>query len=325
MRLLESENLRFKKLVADLFREGVKAVDPIAAISNSIALTGRTLAIAESNFDLDRYTEIYVVALGKAGGGMAIGIDQKIRDLITAAVISAPGSKQELSAVWRIFNGGHPIPNEESLAAARFAITLLSRANSDRSLVIFLISGGGSAMLELPRDNKISLRDIRSVNKLLVNCGASISEINTIRRRLSLVKGGGLALCAPRATQVSLIISDTNDGDEQIVASGPSFVPDQDDASSAEIAALIDKYKLRKSIPLHVLKSIEDHSQQDDLVDKPIEHASYTLLTNENALNTVVRSAEKLGFVTKKIDDLVEARIDECQTPLHEDSGGGSL
>jgi len=102
------------------------------------------------------------------------------------------------------FLGGHPEPDESSLAAARASFQLLQRANEERALVIFLVSGGGSAMIEWPVNGMISLDDLKAANRLLVNCGASISEINSVRRAFSAVKGGKLAARAPDCDQITL-------------------------------------------------------------------------------------------------------------------------
>jgi glycerate-2-kinase len=114
------------------------------------------------------------------------------------------------------------LPNEDSLAAAQAAFALLDRANEEQALVIFLVSGGGSAMMESPT---ISLYDLRRLNELLVGCGARINEINAVRRVFSRIKGGKMAAYASNARIVTLIVSDTNAGDEANVASGPTLSP----------------------------------------------------------------------------------------------------
>lgn len=145
---------------------------------------------------------------------------------LSRGVISAPASSEPLSQKWEIFAGGHPLPNEASLAAAQSAFALLDSANDERGLVIFLVSGGGSAMIEWPISPAISLDDLRRMNQELVGSGASINEINAVRRTFSAVKGGGLARRAPNARIVTLIVSDTNPGDEASVASGPTLSAD---------------------------------------------------------------------------------------------------
>ena len=173
-------------------------------------------------FDLSS-TPVFAIGLGKAAAAMALGVDDVIGEKLTGGVISAPASTEPLSQKWRIYEGGHPLPNEASLEAAQAAFKLLDRANDERALVIFLVSGGGSAMMEWPIRPEISLDDLRRANKELIGCGAPISEINAMRRTFSAVKGGRLAQRAPHARMVTLIVSDTNPGDEANVASGPTL------------------------------------------------------------------------------------------------------
>ncbi len=157
---------------------------------------------------------------------MALGLEDALGYRLSRGVITAPPSSEPLSQKWEIFTGGHPLPNEASLAAAQSAFALLDHANDERGVVIFLVSGGGSAMIEWPIDPAISLDDLRRLNERLIGSGASINEINAVRRTYSAVKGGGLARRAPNARIVTLIVSDTNRGDEASVASGPTFSGD---------------------------------------------------------------------------------------------------
>src|SRR6185295_9088069 len=180
------------------------------------------LDVCGNVFEIDA-GPIYAIAIGKAAASMATGLNLAMRDQIAAGVLSGPETLSFNSNRWQTFVDGHPTPNEQSLAAAQSAFTLLDRANDERAIVFCLISGGGSAMLEWPASNDTTLDDLRQANQLLVNCGASISEINVVRRAFSAVKGGGLARRAPEATLITLIVSDTNNGDEASVASGPTL------------------------------------------------------------------------------------------------------
>ncbi|HEV2763274.1 MAG TPA: glycerate-2-kinase family protein, partial [Pyrinomonadaceae bacterium] len=185
-----------------------------------------------------------------------------------------------LSKRWRVFAGGHPVPNEASLAAARAAFGLLRRAEEDArgpcgALVVFLVSGGGSAMLEWPRDESLTLEDLREANRRLVACGASINEVNVVRRALSSVKGGGLARRAPHAAQVTLVVSDTNAGDEASVASGPTFpTPPGADA----LRTILSRYKLETLLPARVLDALkrlgDDDAKSSTHDDRSTENVS---------------------------------------------------
>lgn len=186
---------------------------------------GPVVEVCGERFDASS-TQIFAIALGKAAAAMARGVEDALGDKLTRGVISAPAFSDPLSRHWEIFAGGHPLPNEASIEAAEAAFNVLDWANDVRGVVICLVSGGGSAMFEYPKSPSISLDDLRRENELLIVGGARISEINEVRRTFSAVKGGQLVQYAPDARFVTLIVSDTNRGDEANVASGPTLPSD---------------------------------------------------------------------------------------------------
>ena len=210
---------QLRRYAREIFDHALKSVDPRKAVFRAIVDGGSYVDVCGERVDVPS-TPIYAIGLGKAATSMALGVEDAIGDKLVRGVISAPASSESLSQRWEIFAGGHPLPNEDSLAAAQAAFALLDRANQERAFVIFLVSGGGSAMMESPT---ISLDDLRRLNELLVGCGARINEINAVRRVFSRIKGGRLAEYAAHARIVTLIVSDTNHGDEANVASGPTL------------------------------------------------------------------------------------------------------
>jgi glycerate 2-kinase len=220
--------------------------------------------------------------------------------------------EESLSNHWRVFAGGHPLPNEESLAAARAAFDLLQRADSSGALVIFLISGGGSAMIEWPNDASITLEDLRAANRVLVSCGASIKEINAVRRAFSAVKGGGLAARAPRARQVSLIVSDTNAGEEAYVASGPTFEPTDD----LDAASIVARYDLAERLPSSILRAINEPPSMKVGTPRQPSGQHYVLLDNGDAIAAAVEAARVRGFQVDVARDLIEQPITEGSAQL---------
>src|SRR6266576_5807304 len=214
----------------EIFDEALRAVDPSAAMRANLRVEGTSLRVGEIPTDIGN-RNIYSIALGKAARRMAAGMDQILGDRLGGGVITSNDSgfrATRLSSRWVAFLGGHPEPNDSSLAAARGSFQLLERANRERALIVFLVSGGGSAMIEWPVNETISLEDLKAANRLLVNCGASISEINSVRRAFSAVKGGKLAARAPDCDQITLIVSDVPEGEERNVASGPTLAPPSD-------------------------------------------------------------------------------------------------
>ena len=175
--------------------------------------------------------------------------------LIAGPIVSQPSERtiamlpRKLSSRWHLREGGHPLPDESSLIAAQEACDLLGRANDERALVIFLISGGGSAMLEWPINDDITLEDLRAANRVLVASGASIIEVNAVRRAFSAVKGGRLATRASNCDQITLIVSDVPLGDERNVASGPSLEPLTNAPDARDV---VEHYGLRKQLPASI-------------------------------------------------------------------------
>src|SRR5882724_12440427 len=168
-----------------------------------------TLRIGEDLFDLNGYSRRFVVSIGKAANTMVEALAAKTGELFEGIVASSVAPEQQVHG-FRYFLGGHPTPNADSVLAADAVLRALHSLDQN-SLVVFLISGGGSSILEKPIDDEISLDDLVATYRALVLCGAPIAEINAVRKHLSDVKGGRLALAASGAQQVSLLVSDVPD------------------------------------------------------------------------------------------------------------------
>jgi len=250
---------------------------------------------------------VYSIAIGKAATSMALGLDDALGDKLSAGVIVS--TSVHYSTRWQSFIGGHPLPNESSLASARAAFELLDRANNEQGTILFLISGGGSAMIEWPISNDISLDDLRSANQTLVSCGASISEINSVRRAFSAVKGGGLARRAPNARMFTLIVSDTNPGDEATVASGPTLNSPADAPNAIDVVA---RYHLEKVLPESIMKAVRTRHAPE-----PVTGSSQILLDNKTALDAAAQRARDLGYTCTTLDHIREQAIEEgCELLL---------
>jgi glycerate 2-kinase len=216
-------------------------------------------------------------------------------------------TSQPLSSRWRVFAGGHPLPNQKSLQAARAAIELLRRADKEGALVLFLISGGGSAAFELPNDARITLEDLRRANQALVSCGATIAEINAVRRAVSAVKGGRLSAFAARARQVALIVSDTNPGQEWAVASGPTLAPP---AYAPAARDVIERYRLNESLPSSIVRAVNKAETADLKSSGKPEVEHHLLLDNQSAIEAARRAAHARGFRVEVAADLIEQPVE---------------
>lgn len=255
------------RLARRVFDETLAAMDAGRAVERAVRVQAGRLQIFDDEFDPTAGgRSIYSVALGKAAGPAAAALARILGGRLAGGVISAPplapDLATQLSARWRVFEGGHPLPNEASLAAARACFELLRRADDEAAPVVFLVSGGGSAMLEWPRDPSVTLEDLREANRALVTCGASIAEVNAVRRALSAVKGGGLARLAPRSPQVTLIVSDTRAGDEYAVASGPTLPPPKG-SDAPDARGVVRRYGLAARLPAPIISAVERHAAEE--------------------------------------------------------------
>ena len=312
-------NLTQLRLAArDIFNETLLAVDAGEAVRRAVHLKGLRLTVRDATIDLGKRS-IYSIAIGKAALPMALALEDVIgepfiRGLIVGPVRTSPECSTPEACVppsrWQWCEGGHPLPTNTSLVAAEEAFALLDRANKERALLIFLISGGGSAMLEWPIQQDITLADLRMANNVLINCGASIVEINSVRRAFSAVKGGRLAARAPNCDQITMIVSDVPSGQERNVASGPTLAPSRDSPDPREINA---RYHLRAELPEAILRAIHANSPASfashEFASSMRKH--FVLLNNEEALATAAKAARQRGFVTEISRDIKDQRIEE--------------
>jgi len=315
----------------EIFGDALAAVDARRAVLDAVEVEGTRLRVCDAEFDL-RVRKIYSVAVGKAAAAMASALDGRLGDRLARGVLSATPSNAPLSARWRVFAGGHPLPNGASLEAARAAFELLRKADGPSSLILFLVSGGGSAMIEFPRDPRVALEDLREANRVLVSCGAGIDEVNAVRRALSAVKGGGLCARVPRAAQVTLVVSDVAAGREYDVASGPTLTPHGDARAVREV---VERYGLASKLPASVLQALEEADARQTQgapsntvpgtapSDAPTEDAPsdslrkhYVLLDNARACAAAAESARRRGFAVESAHDLSEQNVGDGAAAL---------
>jgi hydroxypyruvate reductase len=255
-----------------IFAGALEACNIESAFDRRIRFDGNTLhrlipdGSGPASIDLSCYKRIFVVALGKAACPMLETLLKRMkRRQGLRGICCSNQLPKERNWRFRYFEGGHPLPNEDSFAAARAALAMLRRARKD-TLIFFLISGGGSAMFDLPLDPEITLDEAIVFNELLLASGAPINEINTLRKHFSAVKGGRLAMAAPEAAKVSLLLPDVPLRSLDALASGPT-TPDH--STVAEVRELLDRYHLRSKLPL----SIRAFFERDDLPESPGDKA----------------------------------------------------
>jgi len=251
-----------------IFTGALEACSIESAFDRRIRFEGDTMhrllpdGSGPDTIDLSNYKRIFVVAIGKAAAPMLdVLMERMKRRQGVHGICCSKYLPKKRSWRFHYFEGGHPLPNEESFAAARATLTLLKKAKQD-TLIFFLISGGGSAMFDLPLDPDISLEDTMEFHRVLLASGAPINEINTLRKHFSAVKGGRLALAAADATKVSVLLPDVPLRTLDALSSGPTS---PDHSTVDDVRAVIAKYDLAGKLPA----SINAFFERSDLPESP--------------------------------------------------------
>ncbi|MGA2019133.1 MAG: DUF4147 domain-containing protein [Candidatus Sulfotelmatobacter sp.] len=253
------------------------------------------LRVREDLYDLQAYSRVVVVSIGKAGHTMVEALAQQIGESAIEGIVASSVEPSSQVRGFRYFHGGHPTPNAESIHAAKAILKLLD-AQSAASLVIFLMSGGGSSIVEKPIDDEISLDDLIATYRALVYSGAPIAEINAIRKHLSAVKGGRLARAGFPAQQVSLLVSDVPDDTPDALASGPTM---PDSTSVEDCYRIAEKHGLMAQLPhstreLFERRALEETPKSDDQAF--YRSRWWTMLSNQTAVEQASAAAERAGF-----------------------------
>ena len=288
---------RMRDTAREIFTSALKNASIENAFAPSVHCERRVLRIGDDLHDLDSYNRVFVVSIGKAAHTMAAALEAQVGSSLEGIVASPVEAVSQVRG-FRYFRGGHPTPTAESIQAASAILNSLRSLNSD-SLVIFMISGGGSSIVEKPVDDEISLPDLAATYRALVHSGAPIAEINAIRKHLSAVKGGRLAQAAYPAQQVSILVSDVPDNTPDALASGPTM-PDSTSISDCERIAA--KYNLIEQLPSSVADLFRHHAlDETPKSDDPAFARArwWTVLSNKIAVDEAIAAATRAGFVVE--------------------------
>jgi glycerate 2-kinase len=294
---------RMRDTVREIFTSALKNASIESAFARNVHCERRLLRIGDDLYHLDAHHRVFVVSIGKAAHTMAAALEAQVGSSSFEAGIAA-SSVEPASQIrgFRYFHGGHPTPTAESIRAAEAILKSLASLDSS-SLAIFMISGGGSSIVEKPvatlNDDDISLSDLAATYQALVHSGAPIAEINAIRKHLSAVKGGRLAQAAYPAQQVSILVSDVPDDTPDALASGPTM---PDSTSIHDCERIAAKYDLIDQFP----KSVADLFQQHALDETPksddpafIRARWWTVLSNKVAIDEAAAAATRAGFAVE--------------------------
>jgi glycerate 2-kinase len=278
-----------------IFLDALAEASISRAFARHVSCDRGVLRVREDLFDLHSYSGVLVVSLGKAAHTMVEALAGQVGASLEGIVAGALEPPAQLRG-FRYFRGGHPTPNAESIRAAGAILKALD-AQPASALVIFLLSGGGSSIVEKPIDGEISLDDLIATYRVLVHSGAPIAEINAVRKHLSAVKGGRLAQAASPAQQVSLLVSDVPDSAPDALASGPTM---PDSTSTEDCYRIAEKYDLLAQFPQSTRELFERHAlEETPKSDDPAFHRArwWTVLSNQTAIEEARAAAEHAGFV----------------------------
>ncbi len=289
---------QLKQLARQIFHETLAAIDIPATMQRKLRRKGTVLMCGETRIDLRDFEKLRVVAIGKAAHAMVEGLALVLAPFVRMeGVVSAPTAARKPLTGMKYFVAGHPVPNAESWKAAEAILALLKKCD-EKTLVFFLLSGGGSALVELPLDNAQTLEDVQQMHRALVTCGAPIDAINTVRKHISAVKGGRLAAVAHGATKITLAVSDVPVGKESALASGPTL---PDPTTVADAKRIIGEYSLHKRFP----PALQDWLDTRTMPETPKADAAafrnshfFLLLGMDDLFHPAHHAAEAKGFIT---------------------------
>jgi hydroxypyruvate reductase len=244
-----------KQLARRIFQETISAIDIPEAMQRKLRREGTVLRLNDTAVDLRAFAKVRVIAIGKAAHAMVEGFGGLLGgEFRFEGIVSAPTPPARASEGMKYFVGGHPTPDEQSWRAAEAILASLKDCD-EKTVVFFLLSGGGSALVELPLDPQQTLEDVRQLHRALVTCGAPIDAMNAVRKHVSAVKGGRLAAAAGRATKITLAVSDVPVGKESALASGPTL---PDPTTIADVQRMIAEFSLREKLPPALLRWIDE-------------------------------------------------------------------
>ncbi len=276
-----------RKHALQIFRAALHAADPDRAVTKHLKFDGRTLIAGRARYRLSNFDRIQVIGAGKASAAMARAVERILGRRISGGLINVRDAATHLRRI-ELNQSGHPVPDERGLNGARRIAEIAANA-TERDLLIAVISGGASALLPFPAD-PIALDQMQQTTRALLASGATIHELNTVRKHAEVLKGGGLAQLAAPATILALILSDVVGDDLDVIGSGPTVA---DTSTAADAAAVFAKYKIAP-LPLHETPKHVDRVQ------------NLIVGSNRMAIDAAAAEARALGYKTMVLSTFIE-------------------
>ncbi|MGA2300235.1 MAG: DUF4147 domain-containing protein [Candidatus Acidiferrum sp.] len=313
-----------KEIARRIFRQTLASIDIPGVMERKLLCEGSRLILPDAAIDLSQTAKVHVVAIGKAAHAMVTGFEGILpAGTRVSGIVVAPVAPERRVPGMEYFVGGHPVPNAESWKSAEAILRLLESCD-ERSVVIFLLSGGGSALVELPLYGEMQLEDVQAVHRALVTCGAPIEAMNTVRKHLSAVKGGRLAAAAGRAKKITLAVTDVPAGKESALASGPTL---PDPSTIADVVRIVAQYDLRRRFPERLVRWLDAGKMPETpkAGDPAFANAHFQLLLGmDDLFHAAHHAAEACGYTTRcdnstddwpvaKAADALLAQLEEWQ------------
>jgi glycerate 2-kinase len=287
-----------KQIFREMFQQTLSSIDIPSVMERKLEWDGSRLILPSSCVELGGISRVVVIAIGKAAHAMASGFLRFVPPHASfRGIVAAPTDPVSPLPGFDYFIGGHPIPTEGSIQAAAAILDLLRTCDS-RTLAVFLLSGGGSALVDLPLDPAMNLEEVQAVHRALVTCGAPIDAMNTVRRHLSAVKGGRLALAAGTAQKITLAVTDVPFGKEAALASGPAL---PDPTTVAHVHGIFTEYDLLPRFPASLRRWIDSGLMPETpKADHPaFSNSCFELLLNMHDLfHAAHHAVEAHGYIT---------------------------
>lgn len=303
---------QLRKHALAIFGAALKAADPVAAVSRFLRVDGEYLIAGGRRYSLPRFRRVLVLGAGKASAAMAVAVEKALGKRVSEGWINVKyGHTAKLKRI-HVHECGHPVPDQAGVDGTRRLIDLAGSASED-DLVICLISGGASALTPAPVP-PITLAEKQATTRLMLECGANIHQMNTVRKHISAFKGGQLARLAAPATLVTLMLSDVIGDSMDVIGSGPS-VPDH--STFADARAILDSFGLLDRVPVSVRSRIEAGCA-GDLPDTPKDGdpvfaraQNIVVGSNRLAVDAAAAHARQLGYRTLVLSTLIEGETRE--------------
>lgn len=296
----------------EIYKEAIEAVNPTRCVLDYIRLEANNLTVDDRQYDLKKYHSIFVIAFGKAAPAMARAVEEVLGDKITDGIVVSNSRPPFSSSNMRFYLSSHPVPDEKSLGAAREVLKILE-GTGENDLVIFLISGGGSAILAMPAPG-ISMEDKKKTTEMLLTSGVDTYGLNAVRKHISQIKGGGLLKKALPSQIVTLVLSDVVGDKLDVIASGPT-VPDS--TTFEETWRVIEALRVEHRIPPQVIIHLEEGREgriPDTLKEGEFDSDKVqTVIVGNNykALSAAELKAKQMGYNTLLLTSQIKGEARE--------------